>query len=103
MKIERVYTGGWSNAVRGLRHPLESYKRSDSDFGVTRYDDLILDNSEVGEFQQVWLKTNKFKHTLKDYFDFMCDPGDGFEVEIKVTEDGINAISYHRISDRLHS
>ena len=41
--------------------------------------------------------------TGKDYFDFMCDPGDGFEVEIKVTEDGINAISYHRISDRLHS
>jgi hypothetical protein len=40
--------------------------------------------------------------TGKDYFDFMCDPGDGFEVEIKVTEDGINAISYHRISDRLH-
>ena len=47
MKIERVYTGGWSNAVRGLRHPLESYKRSDSDFGVTRYDDLILDKPKT--------------------------------------------------------
>lgn len=35
------------------------------------YDDLILDDSEVGAFQKVWLKTNKFKHTLKDYFDFM--------------------------------
>lgn len=35
------------------------------------YDDLVLDNSAVGEFQKVWLKTNKFKHTLQDYFDFM--------------------------------
>ena len=35
------------------------------------YEDLILDNSEVGEFQKIWLKTNKFKHTLQDYFDFM--------------------------------
>ena len=36
------------------------------------YDDLILDDSAVGAFQKVWLKTNKFKHTLKDYFDFMA-------------------------------
>ena len=36
------------------------------------YDDLILDSSPVGEFQKVWLKTNKFKHTLKDYFEFMA-------------------------------
>ena len=35
------------------------------------YDDLILNSSLVGEFQKVWLKTNKFKHTLKDYFDFV--------------------------------
>ena len=36
------------------------------------YDNLILDDSTVGQFQKVWLKTNKFKHTLKDYFDFMA-------------------------------
>lgn len=36
------------------------------------YDDLILNSSLVGEFQKVWLKTNKFKHTLKDYFDFVA-------------------------------
>ena len=36
------------------------------------YDDLILDASPVGEFQKIWLKTNKFKHTLKNYFDFMA-------------------------------
>lgn len=41
------------------------------EFEQLYYDDLILDDSTVGAFQKVWLKTNKFKHTLKDYFDFM--------------------------------
>lgn len=41
------------------------------EFEQLYYDDLTLDTSTVGEFQKVWLKTNKFKHTLKDYFDFM--------------------------------
>ena len=41
------------------------------EFQQLYYDDLILDDSEVGAFQKIWLKTNKFKHSLKDYFDFM--------------------------------
>ncbi len=35
------------------------------------YDDLILDSSAVGNFQNRWLQKNKFKHTLQEYFDFM--------------------------------
>ena len=35
------------------------------------YEDLILDDSFVGKFQQQWLKKNKFKHSLDDYFNFM--------------------------------
>ena len=34
------------------------------------YDDLILDDSPMGIFQRGWLKTNKFKHSIQDYFDF---------------------------------
>ena len=34
MKFEHSWTGNWENAFRGLRHPLESYARSDSDFGI---------------------------------------------------------------------
>jgi hypothetical protein len=34
MKFENSWTGNWENAFRGLRHPLESYARSDSDFGI---------------------------------------------------------------------
>lgn len=41
------------------------------EFEQLYYDDLILDDSFVGEFQKKWLKKNKFKHTLKDYFNFM--------------------------------
>ena len=48
------------------------------------YDDLILDASPVGEFQKVWLKTNKFKHTLKDYFDFMAQLRANHEVKIGI-------------------
>ena len=48
------------------------------------YDDLILDNSTVGEFQKNWLKTNKFKHTLKDYFDFMAELKKNHAVKIGI-------------------
>ena len=34
MKFERTWTGNWENAFHGLRHPMESYARSDSDFGI---------------------------------------------------------------------
>ena len=33
MKFERTWTGNWENAFRGLRHPMESYAKSDSNFG----------------------------------------------------------------------
>ena len=41
------------------------------EFKSLYYDDLILDDSFVGTFQKKWLKKNKFKHTLNDYFNFM--------------------------------
>lgn len=33
MKFENSWTGNWKNAFHGLRHPMESYVRSDSQFG----------------------------------------------------------------------
>lgn len=32
MKFENTWTGNWKNAFHGLRHPMESYARSDSEF-----------------------------------------------------------------------
>ena len=48
------------------------------------YDDLILDDTPVGKFQRGWLKTNKFKHTLKDYFDFMTRLKENHAVKVGV-------------------
>lgn len=40
MLFNHALTGNWENAFRGLRHPLESYDRSDSDFGLCDIDAL---------------------------------------------------------------
>ena len=34
MNFKETWTGNWENAFRGLRHPMESYANSDSDFGI---------------------------------------------------------------------
>ena len=41
------------------------------EFEQLYYDDLVLDDSFIGNFQQKWLKSNKFKYTLDEYFAFM--------------------------------
>ena len=49
------------------------------------YEDLILDDSFVGSFQKKWLKTNKFKHTIDDYFNFMAQLREhGYEAKIGI-------------------
>ena len=34
MKFENSWTGNWEGAFHGLRHPMESYSKSDSQFGI---------------------------------------------------------------------
>ena len=46
MNFTNTWTGNWENAFRGLRHPFESYAKSDSDFGYAENDacvDEVLD------------------------------------------------------------
>ena len=38
MKFTNTWTGNWENAIYGLRHPMESYAKSDSDFGIADND-----------------------------------------------------------------
>lgn len=55
------------------------------EFKELYYQDLILDNSFVGTFQQQWLKKNKFKYTLNDYFNFIQKlRGLGYKVKIGI-------------------
>ena len=44
-----------------------------SEFKDLYYDELILDNSTVGTYQQKWLSRNKFRYSLHDYMTFMTD------------------------------
>jgi len=41
MKIKNVWTGNWENAFHGLRHPMESYAKSDSAFGIAENDEWL--------------------------------------------------------------
>ena len=56
MKFERSWTGNWENAFRGLRHPMESYNKSDSSFGIAE-NDIFLDelaDDIVDDYMQNW-------------------------------------------------
>lgn len=48
MKFNRTWTGNWENAFHGLRHPMESYGKSDSDFGF-EYIGNIKNNRIINE------------------------------------------------------
>lgn len=54
------------------------------EFEPLYYEDLILDDSFIGEFQKKWLKKNKFKYTLDDYFDFMGKLRKNHEVKVGI-------------------
>lgn len=59
-------------ARRGLDEiGISEHSHGFTDFEHFYYDDLILDDSFIGSFQQQWLKKNKFKCPLDDYFTFM--------------------------------
>jgi len=36
-------------------------------------EEMILDETPIGQYQQQWLDTNKFRYSLSDYFNFMTD------------------------------
>lgn len=43
MDFKNTWTGNWKNAFHGLRHPMESYARSDSQFGIADNDDWLAE------------------------------------------------------------
>lgn len=61
MKFNHSWTGNWENTFRGLRHPMESYAKSDSLFGILPVD---------------WLD-EPFNETLKKYKDTWYDYHNG--------------------------
>ena len=48
-------------------------------------DELILDDSAVGQYQRQWLKKNKFRYTLQDYFGLIDQlKSQGYPVKIGI-------------------
>ena len=61
-----------ASKARGLAEiGISEHSHTFPEFKSLYYDDLVLDDSFIGKFQQQWLKNNKFKYTLDDYFAFM--------------------------------
>ena len=64
MEFTRTWTGNWENAFHGLRHPLESYNRSDSEFGIIEFygdetfdmENRWLERTETFNMEDRWLE-----------------------------------------------
>lgn len=76
MKFKRSWTGNWENAFRGLRHPMESYDRSDSEFGIADSDAWIDDiASEIAnEFIYKW-KDERIDPNREDIMEHLIENG----------------------------
>ena len=82
MKFENTVTSNWKGAFHGLRHPLESYKRSDSEFGITHcYGDETLDIEDKWikrldpDLHEQYHSSEWLENTEKDYISKCEDKG----------------------------
>ena len=73
---DKEWVEGFFTAARerGLSEiGISEHSHTFPEFRDLYYEDLVLDDSFIGQFQQRWLKSNKFKYTLDDYFRFMTE------------------------------
>lgn len=73
---DKEWVEGFFTAARkrGLAEiGISEHSHTFPEFKELYYEDLVLDDSPMGIFQQKWLKSNKFKYTLDDYFRFMAE------------------------------
>ena len=62
--VEGFFTAA---SQRGLSEiGISEHSHTFPEFRDLYYEDLVLDDSFIGRFQQQWLKANKFKYTLAD-------------------------------------
>ncbi len=84
---DKTWVEGFFRAARerGLDEiGISEHSHTFPEFQKLYYDDLILDDSFVGSFQQKWLKSNKFKYTLDEYFAFMRELQETHAVKIGI-------------------
>ena len=76
MNFTNVWTGNWENAFHGLRHPMESYDRSDSQFGIADNDVWIdeIANEVVYSYIENW-KDERVDPNKDDIKEWLCNNG----------------------------
>ena len=67
MRFMHTWTGNWENAFHGLRHPYESYNKSDSEFGLC---DEYGDETSTVEYN--WMK-HEYPELVKKWENSMSD------------------------------
>lgn len=67
MKFENTWTGNWEGAFRGLRHPMESYAKSDSDFGIAENDVWLREVSNEIIYAYQDKDKDKDSEEIRDY------------------------------------
>lgn len=82
MKFEHGRVFGIENAFHGLRHPMESYKKSDSYFG---YETTDMDQAsimakkwtdfEISQHPDKTYTEDQYDKIFEAYFDFLIKPG----------------------------
>ena len=71
---DEAYAEGFFRAAaeRGITEiGFSEHSHTFPEFRELYYEDLVLDDSFIGEFQQRWLRKNKFRYTIDEYFEFM--------------------------------
>ena len=84
---DKTWVEGFFEAARarGLEEiGISEHSHTFPEFEELYYEDLILDNSFVGSFQKQWLKSNKFKYTIDEYFAFMRELQKDHQVKIGI-------------------
>ena len=74
MKFTDTWTGNWENAFRGLRHPMESYAKSDSAFGIADNDVWFSEIASDVAYNYVQDKEN-FEEERDNTIDWLFDNG----------------------------
>ena len=74
MKFENTWTGNWEGAFHGLRHPMESYAKSDSAFGIADNDVWFSEIASDVAYSYVQDKEN-FEEERDNTIDWLFNNG----------------------------
>ena len=73
MKFTNIRTNNWENALRGMRNPKESYQKSDSRFGLGKWENVVDEATHVLEIYHYDKETNSSTYSDYDLNNFLKD------------------------------